>query len=210
GERVATSGGIDGMIRVWEAATGQMLTRIRRSPRPAAACAFSADGRTLFSCWEDELLLSDAATGHELHVLKPNDPGRPTIPQQGECMYLSDDRRKAIVFSRGTTPTNFEDWLLTGWDTTTRKQLFCRPLAFHGSSHFTVSADAALLALPATKPGGTPSGIVTGQGPMHVEDVTTGERLLTFPALQVQTWPLAFSMDGRLLISITFGPATPL
>ena len=36
---------------------------------------------------------------------------------------------------------------------------------------------------------------------MRLEDVATGESLLTFPALEGQTWPLAFSPDGRFLAS---------
>jgi hypothetical protein len=36
---------------------------------------------------------------------------------------------------------------------------------------------------------------------MRLEDLASGETLLTFPALEGQTWPLAFSPDGRLLAS---------
>lgn len=45
-----------------------------------------------------------------------------------------------------------------------------------------------------------------GKGPMHLEDITTGEERLTFPTLEGQTWPVAFSPDGRLLVSFTDGP----
>jgi WD40 repeat protein len=199
GERVATNGG-DRTIRVWDVASGRPLVRICRSPRYAVACAFSADGRTLFSCWDDELLLSDAVTGRELHILKLDDPDRPNIQQQGEHLYLSDDCGKVIAFSRGARRPFFQDWLMTGWDATTRKQLFRRRLAFHGTGWFTISADAGMLALPAPKRS---ERILTGVGPMEVEDLATGERLLTFPTLKGQTWPLTFSPDGRLLLSYT-------
>src|SRR5260370_13837760 len=36
---------------------------------------------------------------------------------------------------------------------------------------------------------------------MRLEDLATGALLLTFPVLEGQTWPLAFSPDGRLLAS---------
>ena len=37
---------------------------------------------------------------------------------------------------------------------------------------------------------------------MRLEDVATGTALLSFPVLQGQTWPLAFSPDGRSLASV--------
>lgn len=43
-----------------------------------------------------------------------------------------------------------------------------------------------------------------GQGPMRLEDVATGQRLMTFPTLKGQTWPMLFSPDDRLLASSNF------
>jgi WD40 repeat protein len=37
---------------------------------------------------------------------------------------------------------------------------------------------------------------------MRIENLATGRLLLTFPELEGQTWPLAFSPDGRVLASI--------
>jgi WD40 repeat protein len=146
-KRVATPGSMDGTLRVWDAVTGRPLMHIRRSPRSVNACAFSADGRTLFSCWDDKLMACDAATSRELHTWKLEDPDQPKARQRGFSMHLSDDGRKMLVFSYGSE--RMQDWVLTGWDTTTRKQLFRPRLAFRGDLWIAVSSDAHLLALPA-------------------------------------------------------------
>ncbi len=112
---------------------------------------------------------------------------------------MSNDGRRAIALRSIAPPAAMfrSDWLMTCWDTTTRKQLFRRQLAFHGSNpEIAVSADAHIFALPQEK-----------REPMRLEDVETGERLLTFPILRGQTSPLAFSPDGRLLLSQTSTPA---
>jgi sugar lactone lactonase YvrE len=207
GQRVATNGQMDGTLRVWETATGRLLAQVRRPKRSVYACAFSADGRTLFSCWDDRLIVSEGATGRQLHDWKPEDPDQPTVVHpQVVGMHLSGDRRKLIALSQRIDPQSALDCALTGLDTTTHKQLFRRQLAPNTNFWIAVSVDAGLLALPATPRSGGPKGS-TGQGPMHLEDVQTGEHLATFPALRGQTWPLVFSRDGRLLISTTTGPA---
>jgi WD40 repeat protein len=183
GKRVATSGGMDGTIRVWEMASGRQLALLRRSPSSVLDCAISADGRTLVSCWDDRVLLSDAATGRVLHVLEAND-------------WRRLNQHPNMSIRRGSF-TN--DWLMTCWDTTARKQLFRRQLAYHGSEReIAVSPDATVLALPGTM-----------REPMRLEDVETGERLLTFPILKRSDKPLAFSADGRLLLSHALTPVPP-
>jgi RNA polymerase sigma factor (sigma-70 family) len=200
GKRVTTSGGLDCTIRVWETKSGRPLALLRGSPSTVLQCALSADGRTLVSCWDDKLLLSDAATGRELHVLETND-WRQHKGRANMRMHVSNDGRKAIVFrsvsesgGAGAAPAGggFEsDWLITCWDTTKRKQLFRRQLAYHDSErNLAVSPDAKIFALPGAK-----------REPMRLEDVETGERLLTFPTLKGNDTPLVFSGDGRLLLS---------
>jgi WD domain, G-beta repeat len=202
---LTTSGGLDCTIRVWETKSGRPLAFLRGSPSTVLECALSADGRTLVSCWDDKLLLSDAATGHELHVLESNDWRR----HKGRAnmrMHVSNDGRKAIVFrdvseSRGGAPVGGgfkSDWLITCWDTTNRKQLFRRQLAYHDSERdLAVSPDAKIFALPGSK-----------REPMRLEDIETGEPLLSFPALKGDDTPSVFSWDGRLLLSY-FSTRTP-
>ncbi len=134
GKRVTTSGGLDGTIRIWDATSGRQLALLRRSPSTVLECVLSVDGKTLISCWDDKVLLSDAATGRELHVLETNDWRRRNgHPYMG--MHVSRDGRKAIVL-RNLSPGGYgpgggreNDWRMTCWDTIARKQLFRRQLA---------------------------------------------------------------------------------
>src|SRR5579871_2015802 len=153
GRRVATSGSLDGTLRVWETATGRLLTQIRRSPRSVIAGSFSGDGQTLFSCWDDKLMVSDAATGRELHVWKSVDPDKPNAYRQVAGMYLSADRSKLIAVGQSMDPQGASDSELVGWDTATYKQQFRRPMPSSTNFWIAVSVDAGLLALPAPDHG---------------------------------------------------------
>jgi hypothetical protein len=94
----------------------------------------------------------------------------------------------------------YQETLITGWDTSTHKQLFRRRR--RGTETRTaLSADARVLAVPHPEAKYNPNPSSGGEGPMRLEDVRTGELLLTFPALEGSTWPLAFSPDGRMLAS---------
>ncbi len=204
GKRVATGSAMEGTIFIWDPATGKPLVHIHREAW-ARDYAFSADGRTLYSCLGDKLLSLDAATGRELHVLKVEGPERPKARQSGLKLYLSDDRTRLIVFS-----SRDREMLVTGWDVATHKQLFHRRRT-EDANWSVVSADARVLAAPfaGAQDGPKARERIMGQGSMLLEDLASGERLMTFPRFEGQTLPLAFSPDGRLLISDTLGPMSP-
>jgi WD40 repeat protein len=204
GWRVAT-GGQDGAVLVWDLATGRRLAAVRRPFRWDRGHAFSADGRSLFSGWDDDQVhVSDAATGRTWHVLKMEDPDRPETRQSGMDLFLSDDRRTLVAVSyyyprrEGEGMTG--EMLLTGWDAATRKQLFRRRRAAP-FSWVAVTADARVLA--ADGRGGGPG---PGWGPLRIEVLATGERLLDLAAPEGQKWPALFSPDGRLLAAHHSGP----
>jgi RNA polymerase sigma factor (sigma-70 family) len=212
GQRVATSGGLDGTLRVWNAATGDSLVEVHR-PGWARDVAFSLDGRTLFSTGTDEnVWLSDAATGERRHVIKLEDPERPDTYQSAIHSFLSDDGKTFVAFSyyyaKNQAGPRYQDTLITGFDAFTHDQLFQRRRPGM-DSWLALSADARVLAVPHHDPSTRLREMTPGKGPMRLEDVATGEPLLTFPALPGQTWPLAFSSDGRLLASNNFQRAEP-
>jgi RNA polymerase sigma factor (sigma-70 family) len=190
GKRVATGSAMEGTIFIWDVATGEPCIRIHRSSGGLGHCAFSADGRTLYSCSGNQLLFFDAANGQELHVQKVEEPDRPKTRPSGLSLYLSDDHARLIVVS---TLDNRE-MLVTGWDVATRKQLFQRRRPWMDLG-YALSADGRVLAAPHPTPDRVKGG---AGGPVRLEDTATGELLLTLPALEGQTWPLAFSPDGRL------------
>jgi len=201
GRRVATGGGLDGTVRVWDLATGASLVRIARSPEWERGVAFSPDGRSLYTAWTDEnVWVCDAATGERRHVLKIEDPERPDTRPSPLCMQLSGDGKKLVAFSH-YIPKNKKEgirrdsMLITGWDTATRKQLFRRKINVF-DFELTLSGDGRVLAVPSDGP---PEQFSRGAGPMRLEDVETGELMLTFPVLKGSTFPQTFSPDGRLL-----------
>jgi RNA polymerase sigma factor (sigma-70 family) len=195
GKRVVSMGGRDGTVIVWNSATGEPLTVIRRGEWVRGA-AFSADGKSLFSCWAgDQVVVYDASTGRQLHTLRMDDPARKDLRQSGLTMRLSADRKTLVAFSDGYKgkegPENSE--LMTAWDAATRKQTFQRRI----EDRYTVSPDLQFLALTR---GGKNS---PGRLPVRIEDCKTGEVRQNLPQFPGQTFARAFSPDGWLLTTIT-------
>ncbi|HEY7313317.1 MAG TPA: sigma-70 family RNA polymerase sigma factor [Gemmataceae bacterium] len=219
GRRLASSGGLDGTIRFWNAATAEPLAAIHRRGEWVRNIAFSPDGRSLYSTWtDDKLWVSDAATGERLHTIELQDPERPNTVQSAISMYLSDDGKTLIALSyyypkKNENRLSYQETLITGWDAATRKQLFRRRRP-GWDSDVIPSADARVLA--ATYPGLDRESILRARisgaplkGSIRLEDAATGEVLLTFPSLEGQIRPLAFSHDGRLLASNHYDSKRP-
>jgi WD40 repeat protein len=193
GRRAATAWCYDGSILVWDSSTGEQLARVYR-PNHGRGCAFSADGRVVMSCWDDDrLIFSDASNGRQLHVLTLADPDRPWFQQAGLYLAAPGDRKTVVAFSvpqpwSAGLPVA-DPLLVTGWDTTTRKQLFRRRRA-DAYMMMAVSGDLEWLAV---------SQEVRGKREVCIENLKTGESRLVLPPVQGWTMPLAFSPDGRLL-----------
>jgi WD40 repeat protein len=195
GKRVATVSEMEGTFFIWDPSTGEPLLRMHREDGPSNGF-LSADGRTLYLCGGDKLYFIDAATGKELHSLRIEDPDHPKARQSGLELFLADDRERLIVLSSGGN----REKLVTGWEVATRKRLFCRRRVVTSQWRSAVSPDARMLAAADAGAGGG-KGDLLGGGPMYLEDLATGERLLTFPSFEGQRWPLVLSPDGRLMIS---------
>jgi len=122
------------------------------------------------------------------------------IPIEIGAHHVEPDETAAL---KRYYPTNV---LVTGWDTAKRKQPFRRR---RGRVYLGLAISPAGKVL-AVAQGGCPGKgpkVPAGQGPIRLEDLATGEELVTFPVVKRQTQPLAFSPDGRLLATYTLGPA---
>jgi RNA polymerase sigma factor (sigma-70 family) len=208
GARVLTGGSMDGTMILWDLTTGAPLLQVRRAGW-IRACDFSVDGRTFYSSSTANTLdLSDVATGRVLDQLKLSDPNRPNTTQSGLDMRLSTDGKTLVALSSYQSKDPSEDgagfMLITGWDPTTRKQLFRRRRT-HPPLWPVVSPDVKMLAAVAGSEREARE-LFSPQPPTHVEDLVTGERLLTIPRAGRQSWPQGFSQDGRLLAMMAFGP----
>jgi RNA polymerase sigma factor (sigma-70 family) len=180
---------------IWDSTTGEPLSRFGGLEDPRTS-DFSADGRRIFSVAGGEALdVVDADTGRTLQVLKVRDPDRPERKQMVGEMKLSQDRKRLVTLSASDLRADDESGsglLLTGWDATTLQLTFRRRRS--GSTFWPlVSPDARVLAyLP-----------FQWRGPVHLENLTTGEHLLALPEFEGRTRPLAFSTDGRLLATFS-------
>jgi WD40 repeat protein len=187
----------------WDPRTGRPLTGFGLAGGRWPA-ALSSDGRAIFcSRFNDGMVdVADALTGQTLYELKVEDPDHPKAEQRLHHLHLSADGRTLVALSafdleRGENGS--EGTLVTGWDTATRKVVFRRrrlPIAIWP----VLSPDARTVALPHPEAESRPGGpLVPGMGPVHLEHLATGERLLDLPEIKGQTLPLVFSADGRLL-----------
>jgi len=210
GRRLASAGAMDGTVYVWDLATTESAFRIQRRPEWVTNVAYSRDSRWLYSAWADgRLWISDAATGSREHVITLEDPDRADTYQSAVSMHLSADGKTMVAFShyepRKNRGRRYQETLITGWDPLTRKQLFRRRL--QGVNNWTtVSADARALATPYPRVDEARAEVLRApvKWSIRLEDLATGEPLLTVGTSEAQIWPLAFSPDGRLLVSYRF------
>ena len=121
GRRIA-SGAMDGTVRVWDAASGQQLARLKGQKTPVSGVtyfvsgvAYSPDGRRIAGGAHYGTVVWDAVSGQELGCLK----GHGYIV--GNVAYSPDGRRIASGFEGGTVRV---------WDAASGEQLAC--LEGHG------------------------------------------------------------------------------
>ena len=199
GRQVITGDVWGGARFVWGPRNGKPLLPIFRDVG-MMSCDFSADGRMLFYCKGDEMLyFSDAGTGRVLNKVKLADPDRPNTYQSCVDIQLADDRKTLVAFSDYNSTKPGVDvgsaYLITGWDVATRKQLFRRRTSGN-LNWYVVSPDVGLLAF-------RPPSIGEEERPVRIENLATGEHLLTLPVVKGGSRSLAFSPDGRFLATDT-------
>jgi WD40 repeat protein len=70
GKRIASTGGWDGQIKVWDVVTGQKIWSIKGHNYWAYSVSFSPDGEILASGGDNDIRIWDAGTGSDLMTLR--------------------------------------------------------------------------------------------------------------------------------------------
>jgi WD40 repeat protein/serine/threonine protein kinase len=184
GERIASSGQ-DGIIKMWDAKTGQELHSIPAHKDHVRSLAFSPDGQWLASgSWDKTVKIWDCRTGAER-----------CIPFEGPkelvwSVAFSPDG-KFLASGGGLSRPSEPLSELKLWNAVTGQEV----RSFHGHTGqvrcIALSPDGRRLA----------SGGAEHDQTVRTWDVQTGQELLTFRGHQHPIWGLAFSHDGCLLAS---------
>jgi WD40 repeat protein len=174
GARLATAS-FDGLVKVWEVSTGQVLYTLTGHHSEVAHVRFSPDGRRLASAgWQDDMVkVWDARTGQELR----------TFSQDGwhwDIAFSPEGRRLAVASGDGTVKV---------WDVTTGQDILslnahrvaARSVAFSPDGRWLVSAGWDQL--------------------VKIWDATTGQEIRTLKGHTLGVDAVAFSPDGTRLAS---------
>jgi RNA polymerase sigma factor (sigma-70 family) len=177
--KTLVTGGRDGMVKLWDVATGRHLHTLARHYSWVEALAVSADGRTVASSGQDGVIrLWDTATGADACVLP------------GHCHGVN---QAALCPDGRTAVTSGWDHTIRWWDTVTGQEL----------RH--LDLPARITGLAVSPDGRTVLG-TTDEGGLRTWDLATGRD--TTPAglpRGVKVGALAFTPGGRQLVSAS-GP----
>ena len=198
GKMLASRGGIDGILRLWNPATGAELRKVENLSKVnpwrfyrETALAFSPDSKTVAVSDRKAIILLDTANGQETKRLAG----------YRDCMFVAFSPDGKLLASGGLDDAAKESYSLRLWD------------AEQG-------VEKRLCDLPKTRKGGTepPTGIAfspagdkliaaVAEMDTYVFDVQTGKQLHRLP--HHWAYRVAYSPDGKTVASLR-GPALRL
>jgi WD40 repeat protein len=181
----------DGTVRLWDLTSSKQLRQLEKKvDNEFAAVAAGPDGRTVLSdTIRDTLRLLDAVTGKELRRFvvptAATDRGTPSI----HSFRLTTDRTRLAAVSQAVEGCG-GTFQAAAWDIATGKLLANRRWPDPSPFPPCLAPDARRVA-------------VWGVRDVRVEDIITGEELVTFAGTRYNC--PTFSPDGRVLVTAVFG-----
>lgn len=181
--RIAVSAGSDGMIVLWDIATGQVLKRWRGHTRSTVV---TTDGSTIVSGgWDGRLSVWDLATGERLHTW-------PQPQRYIEAVATTPDGARIAVGHGGILPSECIGVSLLDRTNGQTVRTFAHVEAVHCLA---ISPDGATLLA-----GG--GGVIDGTDfSLRLWDMATGELIRRLSWHQYNVRSVAFSPDGRTALS---------
>jgi hypothetical protein len=174
GRRLASAGD-DGIIRMWDTATGQELFKLTGPTGPALAVAFNPQGNLATTHQDGTVRLWDAATHQEILIFRGH---------KGPVYWVAFSPDAKHLASGGGDQT------ARVWNAATGQETLCITAAHpYGVRSGVFSPDGKRL----VSSGGEPI--------VRVWDAVTGQRLGTFEGHTQAVWSVAFSPDGKHLAS---------
>jgi WD40 repeat protein len=184
--KTITAAGADQTLRLWDCKSGAELRRFEGAKDIWWTLAFSPDGKILASASlrRQAVHLWNTATGRELRGLGDGPGLRSTV-------VFSPDGKTVATASSGE-----KNKAVRLWDVATGKEVrqFQSEL---GSYSLAFSPDGKILAAGGHPEPGKPS----TTSPIHLWDVSTGREIHRLPGHVFTVTSLAFSADGKRLVS---------
>jgi WD40 repeat protein/sterol desaturase/sphingolipid hydroxylase (fatty acid hydroxylase superfamily) len=175
--RLIASGGEDGTVKVWDAATGREKLTLRGHTRAVRAVAVSPDGKHIVSGSQDGTVKSwDAATGRKKLTLAGT--GRPVLG-------VAVSGNGQVVVSGGV------DMAVTVWDAATGNQEFTFPRHPGTITGVAVSADGRRVVRASCRTA-------------LVGDAQTGREVVGLSGHMDLVYGVAISPDGARIVSGSF------
>ena len=175
GKRIASAGGYDKTIKLWDTTTGKGLLTLKGHSGPVYSVAFSPDGKRLVSGSRDgAITLWDTVTGNALLTCKGHSD------KVWSVAFSPDGKRLA---------SGSLDKTIMLWDTATGNELLKLRWQSKGVLSVAFSLDGKRLAS------------VSQDQTIKIWDTVTGKEMLTLEGHSDWVQSVAFSPDGKRLAS---------
>jgi WD40 repeat protein len=202
GQSLLSTSKADHKIRIWDVQTGKQTGELVGHDRPVEVVAFSADGGRVISCDADSVVrIWDAASRKPLKVV----PGE--SKQKVACMAFTPDGRHAASCKTGDRSIGIRD-LETGKEME-QLQGHVTPvlaLAFAPDGRTLVSGSLG----PERPRDENGSPVLSESRPLRLWDAAVGRESALFEGVTESVRSVAFSADGKYILSGGSGGALRL